>query len=237
MFKIDEKYLLNKPFKPSDFIHKDIARNDKKRLKEIIKSANLKYQIKGEEIPSVMDENYNYQVIMFFEIELNNIKNAVFVNNILQKQVIKAPCVFKFSDMTSFCYAFADKRLSLQESKEIVIEDTVISRIQALANFTDERLKFANIKNKSNKKTFYTELMVKTFIVSNIKLVSDLESVFDVSLWYDERKKMELFYKLKALSKLQELQLKTSVQKEKVEINSQMKILIEEIKEFYKEYA
>lgn len=237
MFRIDEKYLLNKPFKPSDFVHKDISKNDKKRLKETIKSANLKYQIKGEEFPSLIDENYNYQVIMFFEIEINSIKNAVFVNNILQKQVIKAPCVFKFYDTSSSCYAFAEKRLSLQEENQVIIEDTFVTPSLPLNMITDERLNFSNIKNKSNKKTFYTELMVKTFIMSNLKLVSDLESVFDVSLWYDERKKMDLFYKLKALSRLQEQQLKTSVPKEKVEINSQMKNLIEEIKEFYKEYA
>lgn len=233
MFNIDEKYIVNKSFKPSDFIHKNLARNDKKRLKEVIKSAILKYQIKGEEIPSLINETCNYQVIMFFEIELNNVKNATFVNKILQKDVIKAPCVFKFYDVASFCYAFANKRLSLQEENEIVLDDVVISNFKPNTIKFDDRLDFKNIKNKTNKKSFYTEMMIKTFIVSNLKLTQGLESVFDISLWYDEHKKTDFFNKLKELAKLQELQAKTSIAKDKVEINSKMKVLIEEIKKYY----
>lgn len=235
MFKIDEKHLINKDFKPTDFVAKDLSRNDKKKLKEVIRKGTLKYQIKGEEIPSLIDEQYNYQVIMFFEIELNNIKNATYVNNILQKEVIKAPCIFKFYDISSCCYAFADKRLSMQEENVVVIDSTFVTTPQPNNAEVDLRLYYANIKNKNNKRSFYTELMVKTYILNNSKLIQDITSIFDTQIWYDETKKMEFYYKLRELQACKEKQARTVIAQEKVQLNTQMKKLIEEVQSYYKE--
>ncbi len=235
MFKIDEKYLIDKNFKPADFVAKELSRADKKKLKEVIKNATLKYHIKGEEIPSLIDEQYNYQVIMFFEIELNNIKNATYVNNILQKEVIKAPCIFKFKDISSNCYAFADKRLSMTEEKTVVIDSTLVTTPQPNNAEVDLRLYYANIKNKNNKRSFYTELMVKTYILNNSKLIQDITSIFDTQIWYDETKKMKFYYKLRELQACKEKQARTVIAQEKVQLNTQMKKLIEEVQSYYKE--
>ncbi len=233
MFEIDTKYLKDKPFKPTDFVGKDLTRADKKRLKEVIKSGTLKYQISGEDIPSLIDESYNYQVIMFFDLELTNIKSATFVNNILQKSVIKAPCIFKFHDHAYYCYAFADKRLSMQEEGQIVVDNTVVTAPQPNNAKFDERLSYKNIKNRNNKRFFYTELMIKAYLLDNIKLVSNLMSIFDIPIWYDEHKKMSFYTKLKELQQLQKEQAKVTMAKDKVELNSKMKELITKIMEYY----
>jgi len=233
MFKIDEKYSIGKDFKPSDFVARDLGRNDKKKLKEVIRKGTLKYQIKGEEIPSLIDETYNYQVIMFFEIELNSIKSAIYVNNLLQKEVIKAPCIFKFYDVSSCCYAFADKRLNMTEENAVVIDSMFVTTPQPNNAEPDTRLLYENIKNRNNKRSFYTELMVKTYILNNSKLIQDITSVFDTQIWYDETKKMDLFYKLRELQGLKDKQGKTVIAQEKVELNTKMKKLIEEIKKLY----
>jgi hypothetical protein len=233
MFKIDEKYLIDKEFKPSDFATKDLSRSDKKKIKETIKKATLKYQIKGEEIPSLIDETYNYQVIMFFEMELSNLKSANYINNLLQKEVIKAPCVFKFKDLSSCCYAFADKRLSMQEEKVIVIDSSFTTTPQPNNAQQDQRLLYGNVKNKNNKRSFYTELMVKTYILDNSKLIQGLMTVFDTSLWYDERRKMDFFNQLKELQTMKLQQNKTVIAQEKVELNRNMKKLIDELKKLY----
>lgn len=235
MFKVDEKYLINKDFKPGDFVAKDLSRSDKKKLKETIKKTTLKYQIKGEEIPSLIDETYNYQVIMFFEIELGSIKSANYINNLLQKEVIKAPCVFKFYDISSCCYAFADKRLSKQEEGVVVVDNSFTTSPQPNNTVQDSRLFYENIKNKNNKRSFYTELMVKSYVLDNTKLIQDLTTVFDTSLWYDEHKKLNFFKQLRELQTLKLQQSKTVIAQEKVQLNSRMKKLIEEIKEYYKE--
>lgn len=232
MFNIDSKYLVDKTFKPTDFVAKDLSRNDKKKLKDTIKSANLKYQIKGEEIPSLINDLYNYQVIMFFEIELNSLKSANYVNNILQKEVIKAPCVFKFYDNISCCYAFADKRLTLQEGESIVIDNTVITNVQSKNAKLDERLDYKNILNKQNKRNFYTELMIKSYVLSNIKLVQGLTTIFDTNIWYDETKKMNLFGLLKELQTLKQQQTKTVIAREKIELNTKMKDIIQGIQKY-----
>lgn len=235
MFKVDEKYLIDKDFKPGDFMAKDLSRGDKKKLKETIKKATLKYQIKGEEIPSLIDETYNYQVIMFFEIEFSSIKSANYINNLLQKEVIKAPCVFKFYDISSCCYAFADKRLSKQEEGVVVVDNSFTTSPQPNNTVQDSSLFYENIKNKNNKRSFYTELMIKSYVLDNTKLIQDLTTVFDTSLWYDEHKKLNFFKQLRELQALKLQQSKTVIAQEKVQLNSRMKKLIEEIKEYYKE--
>ena len=235
MFGIEDKYIVNSHFKPTDFVHKELNRADKKRIKETIKSGILKYQIKGEEIPSIINETYNYQVIMFLEIELNNLKSATYLNNILQKEVIKAPCVFKFYDISSCCYAFADKRLSMQEEQTIVLDNTFVTTPQPINAKLDARLLYENIKNKNNKRSFYMELMIKAYILNNSKLIQDLTTIFDTNIWYNEAKKIEFFCKLKELQGIKEKQAKTVVAQEKVELNTRMKNLIGELQCYYKE--
>ena len=235
MFGIEDKYIVNSHFKPTDFVHKELNRADKKRIKETIKSGILKYQIKGEEIPSIINETYNYQVIMFLEIELNNLKSATYLNNILQKEVIKAPCVFKFYDISSCCYAFADKRLSMQEEQTIVLDNTFVTTPQPINAKLDARLLYENIKNKNNKRSFYMELMIKAYVLNNSKLIQDLTTIFDTNIWYNEAKKIEFFCKLKELQCLKEKQAKTVVAQEKVELNTRMKNLIGELQCYYKE--
>ena len=235
MFGIEDKYIVNSHFKPTDFVHKELNRADKKRIKETIKSGILKYQIKGEEIPSIINETYNYQVIMFLEIELNNLKSVTYLNNILQKEVIKAPCVFKFYDISSCCYAFADKRLSMQEEQTIVLDNTFVTTPQPINAKLDARLLYENIKNKNNKRSFYMELMIKAYILNNSKLIQDLTTIFDTNIWYDEAKKIEFFSKLKELQGLKDKQAKTVIAQEKVELNTKMKNLIGELQCYYKE--
>ena len=235
MFGIEDKYIVNSHFKPTDFVHKELNRADKKRIKETIKSGILKYQIKGEEIPSIINETYNYQVIMFLEIELNNLKSATYLNNILQKEVIKAPCVFKFYDISSCCYAFADKRLSMQEEQTIVLDNTFVTTPQPINAKLDARLLYENIKNKNNKRSFYMELMIKAYVLNNSKLIQDLTTIFDTNIWYNEAKKIEFFCKLKELQGLKDKQAKTVVAQEKVELNTRMKNLIRDLQCYYKE--
>lgn len=234
MFNINTKYLIDKAFKPNDLITKELKRNNKKKIKEVIKSANLKYQIKGEERPSLINDVYNYQVIVFFEVELNNIKSANYVNSILQKEAIKAPCVFKFCNTNSCCHAFADKRLTLQEGETIVTDNTVITAIQPKNSKTDERLNYKNIPNKQNKRCFYTELKVKVHVLSNIKLIMELSTAFNSHLWYDETKKMQFFKLLKDLQTLEQQQAKTVISRDKAELNIKMKELITETQRCHK---
>ncbi len=232
MFNTDKKYFINKLFKNTDFINKTLSRTEKTELKKLIKQGILKYQIYGEEIPSLINEKYNYQVIMFFEIEIANIKKSYLINELLQKTV-PAPCIFKFTDNKNICYGFADKRLSQTNNNEIVVDENYVSNIFTTNTTQNKYLNCLNIKNKTNKRSFYTELLIKTFVADNIKLISNLYLVFENNLWFNEEQKIKFYLKLQELKKLKDLILTLNIAKQKVAINNKMKILTDEIKSFY----
>lgn len=62
MFELPDAYKLDVNVDLKDFIPKDLKPNDKKRIKDAVKYVKLEYQIAGEEIPSVNNEEYRCQV-------------------------------------------------------------------------------------------------------------------------------------------------------------------------------
>ena len=77
MFDLPDTYRVDVKVALKDFIPKDLKPNDKKRIKDAVKSVRLDYQITGEEIPSVTNEEYRCQVIQFYDIEVANIKDCL----------------------------------------------------------------------------------------------------------------------------------------------------------------
>lgn len=73
MFDIPEQYKVQVKIALKDFIPKDLKPEKKKRIKEAIKDVSLAYQIAGEQIPSVMNNEYRCQVIQIYDIEVRNI--------------------------------------------------------------------------------------------------------------------------------------------------------------------
>ena len=59
--------------------------------------------------------------------------------------------------------------------------------------------------------------------------------IFDTQIWYDKARKMEFYYKLRELQACKEKQARTVIAQEKVQLNTQMKKLIEEVQSYYKE--
>lgn len=84
MFNLPNIYRLDVNVALRDFIPKDLKPSDKKRIKDTVKSVKLEYQITGEEIPAVNNEEYRCQVIQFYDIEVENIKDANFLGVVYQ---------------------------------------------------------------------------------------------------------------------------------------------------------
>ena len=91
---------------------------DKKRFETAVKDIRLTYQIEGFDIPNLVNEDYNCQVIMFLRITLTELKQAPYVASIVQKY-ISPLCVIEFTDGVEEQYSFADKRLNKQDKKSI----------------------------------------------------------------------------------------------------------------------
>lgn len=234
MFGLDDKYKLNKKIDVKTFIKKEFNVSDKKRLKESLKNVTLVYQLVGEDIPSIINEEYNCQVILFLDIEINNIKNASFVGGIIQSE-IKSLCIMKIHDKNTQRYYFAEKRLNLQDNNNVIIENIVITKESSIFFFDDwverleEYLKFSNIILKENKLFFYREMMTKAFIISELNFDLEGNKLLESNLWYNSRKVKEVLINLKEIEKLKLQLKKIKDTKEKVSVNKEIKNLNEKI--------
>lgn len=234
MLGIPEKYRKTQKIDVKTFIKKDLKIIEKKRLKESLKQVILTHQIYGEDIPSLITDEYNCQVVMFLDIEIENIKDASFIGNIIQSQ-IKSLCVLNIHDRNTGVYYFTEKRLNMQDSQNIVIENIVITKESSIyfeddtKQLIQKHLDFNNIILKENKLTFYRELMAKGFILSKYNFSLEGSRLVESNLWYNSRKVKELLNGLKEIEKLKLLLKKTKVLKEKAAINKEIKMMNEKI--------
>ena len=92
MFNIPEHYKTDVKLALKDFIPKDLKPDDKKRIKDAVKEVRLMYQIAGEEIPSVISDEYRCQAIQFYDMELKSIKDAAYLASMYQKMIKPLCC-------------------------------------------------------------------------------------------------------------------------------------------------
>ena len=190
MFDLPDTYKVDVKVALKDFIPNDLKPNDKKRIKDAVKSVRLDYQIAGEEIPSVNNEEYRCQVIQFYDIEVVNIKDANFLASTYQN-LIKSLCVIHMHDTKDEVYSMAVKRLSQTDDMQIVVEQTLLTdkymlgipdsnrdRLMAYMNYT-------TVKNKIDKVQLYKEWFYKAYMVVNEKAYIHTDKLLDGNSWYD----------------------------------------------------
>ena len=237
MLNLDDKYKVGKKFPMKDFIPKDLKSADKKKIKDNVKSCTLTYQIIGEEIPSVINNENNVQAIQFYDFELVDIKKATFVANIYQN-LIKSPCVLRLHDNSKEIYSFALKRLSQTDSTQIVVTDTLVTNdFFTTIPSSDKKelenlLTLDNIISKQNKVTTYLEMYVKAYILTNDKVYAGSKNFLErKDIWYSESKVREIYADLRKLVLLKLSLAKANGNVEKMKINKQIKSLIEKLKD------
>lgn len=168
MFSLPGRYRVDVNVALKDFIPKDLKPNDKKRIKDAVKSVELEYQIAGEEIPSVNNEEYRCQVIQFYDIEVANIKEANFLA-VTYQNLIKPLCVIHMHDTKDEVYSLAIKRLNQTDDMQMVIEQSLLTSkyMMGVPDSNRDRLlsylNYAKLKNKVDKVQFYKELFYKNF--------------------------------------------------------------------------
>ncbi|HCJ96968.1 MAG TPA: hypothetical protein DHV76_07970 [Ruminococcaceae bacterium] len=239
MLSLPEKYKKEANISKITFVRGAMLTGAKKKQFETaIEYIRLTYQIEGFDIPNLVNDDYNCQVIMFLRIKLKNLRQAPFVASIVQK-CIGPLCVIEITDGVEEQYSFADKRLNKQNKNSIVIESEFLSPKLPLEFQNDDKTLFSlyidydTIMNRSNKHAYYIEMMTKAFLVSNQNLFSSENKLLDnKKLWYDEQRTklvLPLLIQLKSL-KLSALKAKTLV--EKSSFNKQIKEKIKELEEF-----
>lgn len=229
MLNLDDKYKVGQKLPMKDFIPKDLKPADKKKIKDNVKSCTLSYQIIGEEISSVINDEYNVQTIQFYEFELANIKKATFVANMYQT-VIKSPCVLRLHDNSKEMYSFALKRLSQTDNTQIVVTDTFLTNdFYTTIPSGDKKelenlLTLDNLVGKQNKVTTYLEMYVKAYILTYNKVFAGSKEFLNRrDIWYSESKVRELYANLRDLELLKLSLVKAVGNAEKVRINKKIK--------------
>jgi hypothetical protein len=234
MFNIPETYRKDKYADLRAFIPKDLNPNDKKRLRESLKAVRLSYQIEGEEIPSVYDETYRCQAIQFYDMELKNIKDASFVASFYQN-LIKPFCVIHLYDEKEEVYSYALKRLNQNDDTQVVLEDSLVTHA-FMINLPDgsrERFMgyadFSQTKNKQDKVSLYKEWFYKVYILEHEKAYAESDKVLDGNLWYDSSRTARTMLKYRELVKQRDSLKKATTNAEKMKINKNIKVAINEL--------
>lgn len=231
MFNIPEHYKMDVKLALKDFIPKDLKSEDKKRIKDAVKEVRLMYQIAGEEIPSVINDEYRCEVIQFYEMELQSIKVAPYLASVYQN-LIKPLCVFHMYDSQYELYSLAMKRLNQTDENQIVVEHSILTESYPVGLPDDGRnrllkyLDYVQIKNKTNKINLYKEWYYRTYMIMNESAYSGTELILDGNGWYDN-KHMELLYTYyKKLVNARGMLKKAVTGTEKMNLNKEIKEVI-----------
>lgn len=234
-----DKYKVNKKYPKKLFLdNKEIESKDRTFIKKHIVSVELVAQISGEDIPSVDNEDYNYKVIQYLEVELDDIKYAKDMGVIFQN-IFKSPLIVKFYDKNGYyAYSYALKRISKVDNKEVVLIDYFITKkvdsfidIETIGLY-NEYLAIDNILNNSNKVCLYYEIYIKSFIIENRKLINNYVDLLNKKLFYKFQNMFDLYNTLVELITCENNLKKANVISEKIEINNKKKILLEKVEKF-----
>ena len=232
MFDLPDTYRVDVKVALKDFIPKDLKPNDKKRIKDAVKLVSLDYQIAGEEIPSVNNEEYRCQVIQFYDIEVANIKDANFLASTYQN-LIKPLCVIHMHDTKDEVYSMALKRLSQTDDMQIVVEQTLLTDKYMLGIPDSNRdrfmayMNYSTVKNKIDKVQLYKEWFYKAYMVVNEKAYIHTDKLLDGNIWYDSYRTARICQKYVELVTFRG-KLKTAVTNaERMKINKEIKTEIQ----------
>ena len=234
MFNIPEHYKTDVKLALKDFIPKDLKPDDKKRIKDAVKEVRLMYQIAGEEIPSVINDEYRCQAIQFYDMELQSIKDAAYLASMYQN-LIKPLCVIRMYDSQDELYSLAVKRLNQTDETQIVIEYSILTEKypvglpDACRNRLLKYLDYMQIKNKTNKVNLYKEWYYRTYMLMNEKAYANAELILDGNGWYDSNR-MELLYSYyKKLVDTRGMLKKAVSNAERMNLNKEIKKAIQDL--------
>ena len=239
MFELPDAYKLDVNVDLKDFIPKDLKPNDKKRIKDAVKYVKLEYQIAGEEIPSVNNEEYRCQVIQFYDIEVANIKDANFLATIYQK-LIKPLCVIHMHDSTDEVYSFAIKRLSQMDNMQVMIEQSLLTDkfMVGVPDSSRNRLQaymdYLQIKNKTNKLNLYREWFYKAYMLEHEKAYADTNMILDGNSWYDSDRTVRLCKKYMELVASRDGLKSAVTNADRMRYNKEIKNAMNDLTEFLK---
>lgn len=229
MFQMPEQYYLHKEFDVKSIIPKGIKYNEKKRMQDNVKQVKLEWQLSGEQVPSREDDEINCKVIMFFSIELTNLKHASFIANLLQHH-LKGFVILRLYDREAEVYSFAIKRLHATQKNEIVIEELFLTNklplvyTHTMKNLLQIYTTYDAVNNKLDKYNFYLEVATKAFIISHAKSFQRFEALLNRNqLWMDKNLTKDILMRYKQVVDLKNIATQQTKTSDKLKLNTEIK--------------
>lgn len=235
MFNLPLDYEVNKKFDIKMFTTSQLTQKEKKYFKDNVVEIVLKYQITGEDIASFIDGEHNCQAIMFFEVEVKDLKSAKTIGEIIQR-VVKPLLVIRFFDSKgteSYCFAY--KRLNKLDNNQIVIDEIIFTPMSSifLQNETKELiskyLDFEEVKNKVNKLTYYYEMFSKAIVISNRAYFYGYKDILESNIFYDIDTMKLLMGLLREIDRFEREKSIAITVAEKAQINMKIKNALDKI--------
>ena len=233
MYNIPEKYKKESVINKENFIPKEETAQNKKKIRENLKKVRLKYQI-DRDIPNLVNNDYNIQVIMILEVELKSMKYVEYINEVFQR-ILKGYVIIKYICDDNVALGYGYKRLNKQDKNEIVLEDSFVTEefeeMFLFDNYLlyEKYLNFNNIKNKNNKLEFYMENMVKAYIISNRDKLREYKIILDSNIYYSLESTFKLY---KIVVDIVDINIRLKNKKitgEKMELNKKLVSLNKEL--------
>ena len=234
MFNLPGKYKAGKKLPIKDFTPKELKPDVRKKIRDNVKSVILSYQIMGEDIPSLVNDEYNCQVIQYYDIELADMKKVTFIANMYQ-EIIKSPCVLRLYDNSNEIYSFALKRLNQNDRTQVVVTDKVLTVFYPSVlpssdkNTLLKELAYDHIINKDNKVTFYFEMYLRAYILTNDKVYAKAKAFLGKPIWYSISKQKEVYTLLCEIACNKEKVQKSISNNEKMKLNQEIRQAISEL--------
>ena len=233
MYNIPRKYSKESVINKENFIPKEETAQNKKKIRENLKKVRLKYQV-DKDIPSLVNGNYNVQVIIILEVELKSMKYIEYINEVFQK-LLKGYVIIKYTCDDNVVLGYGYKRLNKQDNNEIVLENSFVTEEFKEIFFFDsyllyeKYLDFNNIKNKNNKLEFYMENMIKAFIISNRDKLMEYRIILASNIYYSLESTFKLYKMVEDMVDINIKLKNKKVTSEKMELNKKLVSLNEEL--------
>ena len=233
MYNIPDKYKKESIINKENFVPIEETSNNKKKIRQSLKRVKLKHQI-DKDIPNLVNDAYNIQVIMILEVELKSMNHIEYLNEVFQS-LLKGYAIIKYIHNDNTVWGYGYKRLNKQDKNSIILEKSYVTG-EIKENFFfdnfllyEKYLNFKNIKNKNDKLGFYIENMTKAFIISNKDMLQDYIKILDSNIFYSLDSTFKLYNILEKTIDIKNKLKNKTVTSEKIDLNKNLVNLIKEL--------
>ncbi|TYQ15707.1 UNVERIFIED_CONTAM: uncharacterized protein DUF4391 [Acetivibrio alkalicellulosi] len=235
MFDFPDQYKCNYKVHKKAFLENlKISPKVRTKIREDVKSVQMYLNIRGGDFLSYRSEDYNYSTIQFLKFEVKEAESFLPITSELH-MVFKEPVVFYVIDnYQNFFYSLALKRLSKQNTDEIVIEKHINTEVlndiisSDLKGKLSKYLSFQELLNKDIRGLYY-EIFLKLMLIFKHSSISDYEKIIEMKFYYNFDKIKKVLSLIELYESIVAKMPKTLCMKDKIELSNEKKKTYENI--------